>query len=137
MAAILQKFATQADARVLAPVREIASKEGKQLEPEVEDAVMEEAREEARKMIEVRLQEERVSLTRATEDAKRTAEDAAKVMLAEQEKRIRAEMESQIAAITAETPGSRRQCSFRPGSALAEKRAVDPERLATFIRNGW
>ena len=69
---------------------------------EVEAAVMEEAREEARKMLEERLQEERVSLARATEDAKRTAEDAAKVMLAEQEKRIRAEMESQIAAITAE-----------------------------------
>ncbi len=69
---------------------------------EVEAAVMEEARDEARKMLEVRLQEERESLTRATEDAKRTAEDAAKVMLAEQEKRIRAEMESQIAAITAE-----------------------------------
>jgi len=69
---------------------------------EVEAAVMEEAREEARQMLEQRLQEERVSLTRATEDAKRTAEDAAKVMLAEQEKRIRAEMEAQIAAITAE-----------------------------------
>ena len=69
---------------------------------EVEAAIMEEAREEARQMLEVRLQEERVSLTRATEDAKRTAEEAAKVMLAEQEKRIRAEMESQIAAITAD-----------------------------------
>ncbi|MEO8102066.1 MAG: AsmA-like C-terminal region-containing protein [Betaproteobacteria bacterium] len=69
---------------------------------EVEAAVMEEAREEARQMLEVRLQEERVSLTRATEDAKRTAEEAAKSMLAEQEKRIRAEMEAQIAAITAE-----------------------------------
>jgi hypothetical protein len=69
---------------------------------EVEAAVMEEAREEARQMLEVRLQEERVSLTRATEDAKRIAEEAAKRMLAEQEVRIRAEMESQIAAITAE-----------------------------------
>lgn len=69
---------------------------------EVEAAVMEEAREEARQMLETRLQEERVSLTRATEDAKRTAEDAAKTMLADQEKRIRAEMEAQIAAITAE-----------------------------------
>ena len=69
---------------------------------EVEAAVMEEAREEARQMLEVRLQEERVSLTRATEEAKRTAEEAAKHMLAEQETRIRAEMETQIAAITAE-----------------------------------
>ena len=69
---------------------------------EVEAAVMEEAREEARQMLEIRLEEERVSLTRATEDAKRTAEAAAKVMLAEQEKRIRAEMEAQIAAITAD-----------------------------------
>jgi hypothetical protein len=69
---------------------------------EVEAAVMEEAREEARQLLETRLQEERVSLTRATEDAKRTAEDAAQTMLAEQEVRIRAEMEAQIAAITAE-----------------------------------
>ena len=69
---------------------------------EVEAAVMEEALEEARQMLEVRLQEERVSLTRATEDAKRTAEEAAKLMLAEQEVRIRAEMEAQIAALKAE-----------------------------------
>lgn len=69
---------------------------------EVEAAVMEEAREEAKLMLEKRLQEERESMTRATAEATRTAEDAAKVMLAEQEKRIRAEMEAQIAAITAE-----------------------------------
>ena len=69
---------------------------------EVEAAIMEEAREEARTMLEQRLQEERESLTRATADATRTAEEAAKRMLAEQETRIRAEMEAQIAAITAE-----------------------------------
>ena len=69
---------------------------------EVEAAIMEEAREEARTMLEQRLQEERESLTRATADATRTAEEAAKRMLAEQETRIRAEMEMQIAAITAE-----------------------------------
>lgn len=69
---------------------------------EVEAAVMEEAREEAKQMLEKRLQEERESMTRATAEATRTAEDAAKTMLAEQEKRIRAEMEAQIAAITAE-----------------------------------
>ncbi|MBL8524741.1 MAG: hypothetical protein JNN20_13705 [Betaproteobacteria bacterium] len=69
---------------------------------EVEAAVLEEAREEARRMLEQRLQEERESLARATEDAKKTAEDAAKRMLAEQEVRIRAEMEAQIAAIAAD-----------------------------------
>ena len=69
---------------------------------EVEAAVYEEAREEARQLLEQRLNEERASLNRATEDARKTAEDAAKRMLAEQEIRIRAEMETQIAAIAAE-----------------------------------
>ncbi len=69
---------------------------------EVDAAIMEEAREEARDMLEKRLQEERESLTRATADATRTAEEAAKRMLAEQETRIRAEMAAQIAEITAE-----------------------------------
>jgi hypothetical protein len=53
-------------------------------------------------LLEQRLNEERASLNRATEDARKTAEDAAKRMLAEQEIRIRAEMETQIAAIAAE-----------------------------------
>ena len=39
MAAVFQKFSTQADARVLAQVREIASKEGKQLRAVIDEAL--------------------------------------------------------------------------------------------------
>jgi len=39
MAAVSQKFATQADAKVLAQIREIASKEGKQLQAVVDEAL--------------------------------------------------------------------------------------------------
>ena len=39
MAAGFQKFATQADARVLAQVREIASTEGKQLQVVIDEAL--------------------------------------------------------------------------------------------------
>ena len=94
---------------------------------EVEAAVMEEAREEARQMLEVRLQEERESLTRATADATRTAEEAAKRMLAEQEIRIRAEMEAQIAALTAEKTKVEVEArkAAEAQAALAAKAAAD------------
>ena len=39
MAALFQKFATQADAKVLAQVRAIASKEGKQLQAVIDEAL--------------------------------------------------------------------------------------------------
>ena len=39
MAAVFQKFATQADAKVLAQVRAIASKEGKQLQAVIDEAL--------------------------------------------------------------------------------------------------
>jgi hypothetical protein len=39
MAAVLQKFATQADPRVLEEVRNIAAKEGKQLQAVVDEAL--------------------------------------------------------------------------------------------------
>ena len=39
MAAVFQKFATQADVKVLAQVREIAAKEGKQLQAVVDEAL--------------------------------------------------------------------------------------------------
>lgn len=69
---------------------------------EVEAAVMEEAREEARRMLEEQLQAERSSLGKAAEEAKSHAEADAQRMLAEQEKRIRAEMEAQFAKIAEE-----------------------------------
>jgi AsmA-like C-terminal region len=69
---------------------------------EVEAAVLQEAQDEARRMLESRLEEERVMISRATDKAKLIAEDAATRMLAEQETRIRAEMEARLAAMAEE-----------------------------------
>ena len=70
---------------------------------EVEAAIMAEAREEARRMLEDQLSTERSTLARVEVAAKANAEVEAKKMLAEQEVRIRAEMEVQIARIRAES----------------------------------
>ena len=70
---------------------------------EVEAAIMAEAREEARRMLEDQLATERTTLARVEVEAKANAEVEAKKMLAEQEIRIRAEMEVQIARIRAES----------------------------------
>jgi hypothetical protein len=69
---------------------------------EVEAAVIGEAREEARRMLEARLEEERALLARAANEEKVRAEKDAKAMLAEQEVRIRAEMEARITLIAEE-----------------------------------
>ncbi|MEO8384402.1 MAG: AsmA-like C-terminal region-containing protein [Betaproteobacteria bacterium] len=70
---------------------------------EVEAAIMAEARAEARRMLEDQLATERSTLARVEVEAKANAEIEAKKMLAEQEVRIRAEMEVQIARIRAES----------------------------------
>jgi AsmA-like C-terminal region len=69
---------------------------------EVEAAVLEEAQNEARRMLELRLDEERKTLSRASAQATERAEADARLMLAEQEIRIRAEMEARIATIADE-----------------------------------
>ncbi len=69
---------------------------------EVNDAIIAEAREQAAAMLELRLVDERASLVRAESSAKERAEIAAQMMLAEQETRIRAEMQATISAISAE-----------------------------------
>ncbi len=69
---------------------------------EVEAAVLEEAQNEARRMLESRLDEERKTLSRASAQATERAEADARLMLAEQEIRIRAEMEARIATIAEE-----------------------------------
>ena len=69
---------------------------------EVEAAVLEEAQNEARRMLELRLDEERKTLSRASAQATERAEADARLMLAEQEIRIRAEMEVRIATIAGE-----------------------------------
>jgi hypothetical protein len=69
---------------------------------EVEAAVLEEAQNEARRMLELRLDEERKTLSRASAQATERAEADARLMLAEQEIRIRAEMEVRIATIAEE-----------------------------------
>lgn len=69
---------------------------------EVNDAIIAEAREQAAAMLELRLVDERASLARAESSAKERAEIAAQMMLAEQEVRIRAEMQATITAISDE-----------------------------------
>lgn len=69
---------------------------------EVEAAVLEEAQNAARRMLELRLDEERKTLARASAQATERAEADARLMLAEQEIRIRAEMEARIATIADE-----------------------------------
>ncbi len=69
---------------------------------EVEAAIMKGAQEDARRMLEERLEQERGTLARAESEAKARAEIDAKRMLAEQEAKIRAEMELRIAAISRE-----------------------------------
>jgi hypothetical protein len=69
---------------------------------EVEAAVLQGAQEDARRMLEERLQQERNTLERAEAESKARAEIDAKRMLAEQEAKIRAEMELRIAAISRE-----------------------------------
>ncbi len=69
---------------------------------EVEAAVLEEAQNEARRMLELRLDEERKTLSRASAQATERAEADARLMLAEQEIRIRSEMEARIATIAEE-----------------------------------
>ena len=66
------------------------------------DAIIAEAREQAAAMLELRLVDERASLARAESSAKERAEIAAQMMLAEQEVRIRAEMQATITAISDE-----------------------------------
>lgn len=70
---------------------------------EVEAAIMAEARDDARRMLEEQLQTERTTLARVEVVAKQNAEVEAKKMLAEQEARIRSEMETQIARIREES----------------------------------
>ena len=70
---------------------------------EVEAAIMAEGREDARRMLEEQLQTERTTLARVEVEAKANAEVEAKKMLAEQEVRIRKEMEAQIARIREES----------------------------------
>ena len=91
------------EAKVRAEMQEKLSVEiDEQGRAEVEAAVMAEAREQARGMLEEQLRTERESLARAEAGAKERAEVAAKTMLADQEKRIRAEMAEQFARLTEE-----------------------------------
>ncbi len=69
---------------------------------EVEAAVLQGAQEDARRMLEERLAQERDTLARAEAVAKSSAEVDAQRMLAEQEAKIRAEMELRIAEINRE-----------------------------------
>lgn len=69
---------------------------------EVEAAVREEARDDARRQLEEMLSTERTSLAKIEAEAKERAEIDAKRMLADQELRLRAEMESRLAEIAAE-----------------------------------
>ena len=69
---------------------------------EVEAAVREEARDDARRQLEEMLTTERSSLAKIEAEAKERAEIDAKRMLADQESRLRAEMESRLAEIAAE-----------------------------------
>ena len=69
---------------------------------EVEAAVRQGAQEDARRMLEERLNEERSLIERAGADATQRAEIDAKSMLAAQEAKIRAEMEERITALNEE-----------------------------------
>jgi hypothetical protein len=69
---------------------------------EVEAAVREEALDDARRQLEEQLTTERQSLAKIEADATARAEIAAKKMLAEQETRMRAEMEARLAEMVTE-----------------------------------
>ena len=69
---------------------------------EVEAAVREEALDDARRQLEAQLTTERTSLAKIEAEAKQRAEIDAKRMLADQESRLRAEMEMRLAEIAAE-----------------------------------
>ena len=89
---------------------------------EVNDAIIAEAREQAAAMLELRLVDERASLARAESSAKERAEIAAQMMLAEQEVRIRAEMQATITAISAEK-GRMEEAS--KAAAIAQTKAAE------------
>jgi len=69
---------------------------------EVEAAVRAEARDDARRQLEEMLSQERISLAKIVAEAKARAQIDAKRMLADQESRLRAEMESRLAELAAE-----------------------------------
>ena len=69
---------------------------------EVEAAIREEALDDARRQLEEQLGNERVSLAKIEADATARAEIAAKKMLAEQETKMRTEMEARLAEMTKE-----------------------------------
>ncbi len=101
---------------------------------EVNDAIIAEAREQAAEMLELRLVEERASLARAESSAKERAEIAAQMMLAEQETRIRAEMQATITAISAE---KERMEIASKAAAIAQTHAAEQHamQMAEFVRS--
>lgn len=99
---------------------------------EVEAAVRQGAQEDARRMLEVRLVEERGLLERAGAAATQRAEADAKSMLAEQETKIRAEMEERIAALNEEkkvAEATAREMAVAQADAAAKTAAEFSARL--------
>ena len=94
---------------------------------EVEAAVLKGAQEDARRMLEERLEQERGTLARAEAEAKSHAEIDAKKMLADQETKIRAEMELRIAAISREKDRAESQARrmAEEQAAVAAKAAAE------------
>ena len=100
---------------------------------EVEAAVLKGAQEDARRMLEERLQQERGTLARAEAEAKSRAEVDAKQMLAEQEAKIRAEMELRIAVISREKDRAESEAR-RVAEEQAEAAAVSAAQYAANLR---
>ncbi len=100
---------------------------------EVEAAVREEALDDARRQLEQQLATERTSLAKIEADATARAEIAAKKMLAEQETKMRAEMEARLAEMVTEKARVEQEAR-KMAEAQAEAAAVASAEFAARLK---